>query len=257
MSALTDIRNLDDAALKVALIDLGQPAAPANRSQTGKQGPIGHAVRRHDEPAPGPAGRPDGGLHTRTHCTGRRAGRWHRQMRLPHRASSDEGKHSCEGPHDGVHQQLVGCSLSSPLRHWQACCPAPDRRETSIRCATSRCSLSATTTTGSPTSSTWAWANPCSITARPGTVTATEPQVGHRSASPSPPPASPRRKLGDDGQVQPRLGLHAAEDGKNQIMEINETNDLDSLRDALVYFHEKTGTRVTFEHPARRVQRRH
>ena len=55
------------------------------------------------------------------------------------------------------------------------------------------------------------------------------------------------------------LSLHAAQDEKrNRIMEINETNDLASLRDALVYFHEKTGSRVTFEYIlARGIQRRH
>lgn len=31
-------------------------------------------------------------------------------------------------------------------------------------------------------------------------------------------------------------------------MEINETNSLEELQEALVYFHEKTGTRVTFEY---------
>ena len=58
------------------------------------------------------------------------------------------------------------------------------------------------------------------------------------------------RKLGDDEvKFNLALSLHAAEDGKrNRIMEINETNDLASLRDALVYFHENTGTRVTFEY---------
>lgn len=58
------------------------------------------------------------------------------------------------------------------------------------------------------------------------------------------------RKLGDDEvKFNLALSLHAAEDGKrNRIMEINETNDLASLQDALVYFHEKTGTRVTFEY---------
>lgn len=58
------------------------------------------------------------------------------------------------------------------------------------------------------------------------------------------------RKLGDDEvRFNLALSLHAAEDSKrNRIMEINETNDLASLRDALVHFHEKTGTRVTFEY---------
>jgi len=58
------------------------------------------------------------------------------------------------------------------------------------------------------------------------------------------------RKLGDDEvRFNLALSLHAAEDGKrNSIMEINETNDLASLRDSLIHFHEKTGTRVTFEY---------
>ena len=58
------------------------------------------------------------------------------------------------------------------------------------------------------------------------------------------------RKLGDDEvRFNLALSLHAAQDEKrNQIMEINETNDLASLRDSLVYFHEKTGSRVTFEY---------
>jgi 23S rRNA (adenine2503-C2)-methyltransferase len=58
------------------------------------------------------------------------------------------------------------------------------------------------------------------------------------------------RKLGDDEvKFNLALSLHAAEDDKrNRIMEINETNDLASLRDALMYFHDRTGTRVTFEY---------
>jgi 23S rRNA (adenine2503-C2)-methyltransferase len=58
------------------------------------------------------------------------------------------------------------------------------------------------------------------------------------------------RKLGDDEvKFNLALSLHAAQDEKrNRIMEINETNDLASLREALLYFHEKTGTRVTFEY---------
>ena len=57
-------------------------------------------------------------------------------------------------------------------------------------------------------------------------------------------------KLGDD-QVKFNLAvsLHAANDEKrNQIMPINETNTLDSLEEALNYFFEKTGSRVTFEY---------
>lgn len=58
------------------------------------------------------------------------------------------------------------------------------------------------------------------------------------------------RKLGDDDvKFNLALSLHAANDKKrSQIMEINDTNNLDELRDALIYFHEKTGSRVTFEY---------
>jgi len=58
------------------------------------------------------------------------------------------------------------------------------------------------------------------------------------------------RKLGDD-EVRFRLALslHAANDVKrNEIMPINETNDLESLIDALQYFAEKTGNRISFEY---------
>ena len=57
------------------------------------------------------------------------------------------------------------------------------------------------------------------------------------------------RKLGDDEvRFNLALSLHAANDEKrNKLMEINETNNLEELSEALIYFHEKTGTRVTFE----------
>jgi 23S rRNA (adenine2503-C2)-methyltransferase len=57
-------------------------------------------------------------------------------------------------------------------------------------------------------------------------------------------------KLGDDGvKFNLALSLHAANDEKrNKIMDINESNNLESLAQALKYFHEKTGTRVTFEY---------
>jgi 23S rRNA (adenine2503-C2)-methyltransferase len=57
------------------------------------------------------------------------------------------------------------------------------------------------------------------------------------------------KKLGDDEvKFNLALSLHAANDEKrNKIMEINETNDLETLREALEYFHEKTGSRVNFE----------
>lgn len=58
------------------------------------------------------------------------------------------------------------------------------------------------------------------------------------------------KKLGDDGaKFEFALSLHAANDQKrNQIMPINESNSLESLKDALLYFYEKTGTRVTYEY---------
>lgn len=60
------------------------------------------------------------------------------------------------------------------------------------------------------------------------------------------------KKLGDDGvKFNLALSLHAANDGKrNYIMPINESNSLENLAEALNYFYEKTGTRVTFEYIA-------
>ena len=58
------------------------------------------------------------------------------------------------------------------------------------------------------------------------------------------------RKLGDDEvRFNLALSLHAANDAKrNKIMEINESNNLAELSDALQYFYEKTGSRITFEY---------
>lgn len=58
------------------------------------------------------------------------------------------------------------------------------------------------------------------------------------------------KKLGDDEvKFNLALSLHAANDVKrDKIMEINESNNLEALSEALVYFHQKTGTRVTFEY---------
>lgn len=58
------------------------------------------------------------------------------------------------------------------------------------------------------------------------------------------------KKLGDDGvKFNLALSLHAANDVKrNQIMPINETNTLEVLAEALKYFYNKTGTRVTYEY---------
>ncbi|HXB40373.1 MAG TPA: 23S rRNA (adenine(2503)-C(2))-methyltransferase RlmN [Bacteroidia bacterium] len=60
------------------------------------------------------------------------------------------------------------------------------------------------------------------------------------------------KKLGDDKvKFNLALSLHAANDAKrNKIMPINESNSLENLAEALNYFYEKTGTRVTFEYIA-------
>lgn len=58
------------------------------------------------------------------------------------------------------------------------------------------------------------------------------------------------KRLGDDQvRFNLALSLHAANDKKrSQIMEINDSNNLEALSEALTYFHEKTGSRVTFEY---------
>ena len=58
------------------------------------------------------------------------------------------------------------------------------------------------------------------------------------------------KRLGDDGvKFNLALSLHAANDEKrSEIMAINDTNNLQVLAEAVQYFHEKTGTRVTFEY---------
>lgn len=58
------------------------------------------------------------------------------------------------------------------------------------------------------------------------------------------------KKLGDDEvKFNLALSLHAATDEKrSKIMPINEQNSLEALKEALIYFHEKTGTRITFEY---------
>ncbi len=57
-------------------------------------------------------------------------------------------------------------------------------------------------------------------------------------------------KLGDDKvRFNLALSLHAANDAKrDKIMPINEHNNLEVLADALKYFYERTGTRVTYEY---------
>ena len=58
------------------------------------------------------------------------------------------------------------------------------------------------------------------------------------------------RKLGDDEvKFNLALSLHAARDAKrSEIMPINESNSLEALSEALVYFYEKTGTRIMIEY---------
>lgn len=58
------------------------------------------------------------------------------------------------------------------------------------------------------------------------------------------------KQLGDDEvKFNLALSLHAATDAKrSEIMPINDSNSLEALTEALAYFHEKTGSRVTFEY---------
>jgi 23S rRNA (adenine2503-C2)-methyltransferase len=58
------------------------------------------------------------------------------------------------------------------------------------------------------------------------------------------------QRLGDDEvRFNLALSLHAANDEKrNKIMSINESNSLEALTDALNYFIDQTGTRITLEY---------
>jgi 23S rRNA (adenine2503-C2)-methyltransferase len=58
------------------------------------------------------------------------------------------------------------------------------------------------------------------------------------------------KQLGDDEvRFKLALSLHAANDKKrNEIMPINESNDLKSLIESLLYFYQKTGNEITFEY---------
>ncbi len=58
------------------------------------------------------------------------------------------------------------------------------------------------------------------------------------------------KKLGDDQvRFNLALSLHAANDEKRDtIMPINEQNNIEVLVEALNYFHEKTGNKITFEY---------
>lgn len=60
------------------------------------------------------------------------------------------------------------------------------------------------------------------------------------------------KKLADDEvKFNLALSLHAADDKKrNSIMAINETNSLESLKDALVSFYQKTKNKITLEYIA-------
>lgn len=60
------------------------------------------------------------------------------------------------------------------------------------------------------------------------------------------------RRLADDNpRVNLALSLHAADDAKRDtVMPINEQNNLEVLMDALAYFHETTGNRITYEYIA-------
>lgn len=58
------------------------------------------------------------------------------------------------------------------------------------------------------------------------------------------------RKLGDDEvKFEFAVSLHSAiNEIRNRIMPINESNPLEDLAEALRYFYEKTGTRITYEY---------
>lgn len=58
------------------------------------------------------------------------------------------------------------------------------------------------------------------------------------------------KKLADDEvKFNLALSLHAADDEKrDRIMPINETNTLEALKEALMYFYEKTRNKITFEY---------
>jgi 23S rRNA (adenine2503-C2)-methyltransferase len=57
-------------------------------------------------------------------------------------------------------------------------------------------------------------------------------------------------KLGDDEvKFNLALSLHAANDVKrNEIMPINESNTLEALKESLLHFYKKTGSRITLEY---------
>ena len=58
------------------------------------------------------------------------------------------------------------------------------------------------------------------------------------------------KKLADDGvRFNLALSLHAADDSKrNEIMPINEQNNLEVLMDSLIYFHQNTNNKISYEY---------
>jgi len=58
------------------------------------------------------------------------------------------------------------------------------------------------------------------------------------------------RRLADDNlRIEFALSLHATnDDTRSRLMPINESNPLEEVMDAVSYFHERTGTRITFEY---------
>jgi 23S rRNA (adenine2503-C2)-methyltransferase len=60
-----------------------------------------------------------------------------------------------------------------------------------------------------------------------------------------------RKMADDDLRVNLALSLHAADDEKrDKIMPINEHNNLDALKEALIYFHEQTKNKISYEYIA-------
>lgn len=58
-----------------------------------------------------------------------------------------------------------------------------------------------------------------------------------------------RRLADEEVRFNLALSLHAADDAKrNEIMPINEQNNLDELMEALRYFYEKTGNKISYEY---------
>ena len=58
-----------------------------------------------------------------------------------------------------------------------------------------------------------------------------------------------KRLADDDIKFEFALSLHAADDEtRSKVMPINESNSLEALKEALIYFYDKTKTRVTYEY---------